>query len=160
MNKTRIEQLTQVSTLSRLAYLRQQISKMEAQIEAIMPDAIAEAFEVLQSGSSPNGNKVVYEGKEAKIVLVLKKRTELKDRVVMRLDEDMKAEVMRLSKLNESELKAISEKVLKLKNQIELLERKRDEKLTSTYLIKLKKHYKIAYDSAAYLVPSLSIFVK
>jgi len=158
MNKARIQQLTQVSTLGRIAYLRQQIAHMESQIEAIMPDAIAEAFEVLKTKSSDS--RVVYEGSEGKVVLVLKKRIEFKDRVVMRLDEDMKAEVIRLSKLNQTDLNAISDKVLKLKNQIELLEKKRDGLLTSNYLLRLKKHYKIACDSAAYLVPSLSVYVK
>ncbi|MDB9513905.1 hypothetical protein PN499_22145 [Kamptonema animale CS-326] len=160
MNKTKTQPLAQVSTLGRIAHLKQQIAKMEANIEALMPDAIAEAFQVLQSGSSPNGKKVVYEGKEAKIVLVLKKRTDLKDRVVMRLDEDIKAEVMRLSKLNQADLKAINDKVSRLKSQIESLEKERDIKLTSSYLLRLKKHYKIAYEQAAYLVPSLSTFLK
>ena len=86
--------------LKRLAEIRKQIESLKAEAEAIEPDAILEAFEILESNQSPNGKSLVHTDKNAKIVLVLRNRYDDKNRFVVRLDEDINREYEKLCRSN------------------------------------------------------------
>ena len=86
--------------LKKLAEIRKQIESLKAEAEAIEPDAILEAFEILESNQSPNGKSLVHTDKNAKIVLVLRNRYDDKNRFVVRLDEDINREYEKLCRSN------------------------------------------------------------
>ena len=146
--------------LKRLAEIRQQIEKLKGEIESIEPDAIIEAFEILESKLSPNGKSLVHNDKNAKITLVLRTRYDDKNTSVVRLDEDIDREYEKLCRSNETALNNNKAYIEELQEMIEAAEQKQKALLTSAYLERLRKQRAIALNNTEHKVPSLSVYLK
>ncbi|MEG3899015.1 MULTISPECIES: hypothetical protein [unclassified Microcoleus] len=146
--------------LKRLAEIRKQIEFLKTEVQAIEPDAIIEAFEILESKLSPNGKSLVHNDKNAKITLVLRTRYDDKNTSVVRLDEDIDREYEKLCRSNKTALKNNKAYIEELQEMIEAAEKKQKALLTSAYLERLWKQRAIALNNTEHKVPSLSVYLK
>jgi len=120
--------MTQHKSLDLLLSLRNTAIEVQREIEAIMPDAIAEALKLAETSK----NKVVYHNKEGRIVLVLKKRfsTNKEDTKLARLDEDIHRITGELANKNSEQIADIEFQIANHRDAIEELE-KQQAKLLS-----------------------------
>ncbi|MEG3981859.1 hypothetical protein QUA08_13895 [Microcoleus sp. T3B2] len=146
--------------LKRLAEIRKQIESLKAEADAIEPDAILEAFEILESNQSPNGKSLVHSDKNAKIVLVLRNRYDDKNTSVVRLDEDIDREYEKLCRSNATAIETNQAYIQELQEMIAVAETKQETFLTSVYLEKLRKQRAIALKKTEHKVPSLAVYLK
>lgn len=149
--------MTQHKSLDLLLTLRNTVIKTQYEIEAVMPDAIAEALKLAETSK----NKVVYHNKEGRIVLVLKKRfsTNKEDTTLARLDEDIQRITGELANKHSEEIADIEFQIVELREQIENLEKQRDKLLSDRRIITLKKQYHEHWESTLSLDPNLSVFL-
>lgn len=146
--------------LKKLAEIRKQIESLKAEAEAIEPDAILEAFEILESNQSPNGKSLVHTDKNAKIVLVLRNRYDDKNRFVVRLDEDINREYEKLCRSNATAIENNKAYIQELQEMIAVAETKQEVFLVSVYLETLRKQRLIALKKTEHKVPSLAVYLK
>ena len=146
--------------LKRLAEIRKQIESLKAEVEAIEPDAILEAFEILESNQSPNGKSLVFSDTNAKIVLVLRNRYDDKNTSVVRLDEDIDREYDKLCRSNATAIEKNQAYIQELQEMIEVAEQKHQTFLVSVYLETLRKQRAIALKKTEHKVPSLAVYLK
>lgn len=150
------------SKLEKLIQLRKQINQMEGLIKELMPDAINEALDILNSDSSLNGKNIVYANKQlGKINIQFRKQyPSPKDNVTLeRLDADITGEEAKLFKTHQSELSKLDEKLEQLNEEIEVIEKQQEELLTNPRLIKLKARFKTERENGMELIPSLSVYL-
>ncbi|MBD2629676.1 hypothetical protein [Trichormus variabilis] len=149
--------MTEHKSLDLLLSLRNSVNKISAEIEEVMPDAIAEALKLAETSK----NKVVYHNKDGRIVLVLKKRfsTSKEDTTLARLDEDIQRITGELANKHSGEIADIESEIENLRDAIEQLEKKRDKLLCDRRIAKLKKQYNQRRESTLYLDPNLSVFL-
>lgn len=149
--------MTQHKSLDLLLTLRNTVIKTQYEIEAVMPDAIAEALKLAETSK----NKVVYHNKEGRIVLVLKKKfaTNKEDTTLARLDEDIQRITGELANKHSEEIADIEFQIVELREQIENLEKQRDKLLSDRRIITLKKQYHEHRESTLSLDPNLSVFL-
>lgn len=142
--------------LEKLAQLRSQIHSLQKEAEVIMPDAIAEAI------NTEAKNRVVYQDCNTRIVLCFRKRylSSEEDTTLSRLDDDILNATAQLAKKHVAEIEQIESQIESMRNAIAALESKRDKLLSSPYTNKLKLAYQKHREETAYLVPSLSVFLK
>ncbi len=146
--------------LKRLAEIRKQIESLKAEVEAIEPDAILEAFNILESNQSPNGKSLVFSDTNAKIVLVLRNRYDDKNTSVVRLDEDIDREYDKLCRSNATAIEKNQAYIQELQEMIEVAEQKHQTFLVSVYLETLRKQRAIALKKTEHKVPSLAVYLK
>ena len=146
--------------LKRLAEIRKQIEALKAEVEAIEPDAILEAFEILESKLSPNGKSLVHNDKNAKITLVLRTRYDDKNSSVVRLDEDIDREYEKLCRFNQTQIENNTAYIAELQQMIDEAEQKQKALLSSTYLEQLRKQRAIALNKTEHKIASLSVYLK
>ena len=146
--------------LKRLAEIRKQIESLKAEVESIEPDAILEAFEILESNQSPNGKSLVHSDKNAKIVLVLRNRYDDKNISVVRLDEDIDREYEKLCRSNATAIENNQAYIQELQEMIAVAETKQEMFLSSVYLETLRKQRLIALKKTEHKVLSLAVYLK
>lgn len=146
--------------LKRLAEIRKQIESLKAEAESIEPDAILEAFEILESNEAINGKSLVHSDKNAKIVLVLRTRYDDKNTSVMRLDEDINREYEKLCRANATVIENNKAYILELQEMIAIAEAKQETFLSSPYLEALRKQRANALKKTEHKVPSLAVYLK
>ena len=146
--------------LKRLAEIRKQIESLKAEVESIEPDAILEAFEILESNQSPNGKSLVHSDKNTKIVLVLRNRYDDKNISVVRLDEDIDREYEKLCRSNATAIENNQAYIQELQEMIAAAETKQEAFLVSVYLETLRKQRSIALKKTKHKVPSLAVYLK
>jgi predicted RNase H-like nuclease (RuvC/YqgF family) len=143
--------------LDLLLSLRNSANKIQAEIEAVMPDAIAEAIKLAETAK----NRVVYHNKDGRIVLVLKKRfsTNKEDTTLARLDEDIQRITGELAKQNFDKIAELESQIWELQQQIENLEQQRNKLLCDRRITQLKQQYHEYRESTMSLDPGLSVFL-
>ena len=150
------------SKLEQLISLRHKINELEHLVKELMPDAINEALDIMNSNSSLNGKNIVYANKQlGKINIQFPKQyPSPKDNITLeRLDADINAEQAKLSKTHKSELSKLEEKLEELNEEIEVIEKQQEELLTNKRLIKLKARFKTERENGMELIPSLSVYL-
>lgn len=149
--------MTQHKSLDLLLTLRNTVIKTQYEIEAVMPDAIAEALKLAETSK----NKVVYHNKEGRIVLVFRKKfvTPKEDTTLARLDEDIQRITGELANKHSEQIADIESQIEELREQIENLEKQRDKLLSDRRIITLKKQYHEHRESTLSLDPNLSVFL-
>ena len=143
-----------------MAEIRKQIESLKSEAEAIEPDAILEAFQILESNQSPNGKSLVFSNTDAKIVLVLRNRYDDKNTSVIRLDEDIDREYEKLCRSNATAIETNQSYIQELREMIEVAEAKHQTFLVSVYLETLRKQRSIALKKTEHKVPSLAVYLK
>ncbi len=150
------------SKLEQLISLRQKINELEMLVKELMPLAIDEALDILNSDSSLNGKNIVYANKQlGKINIQFRKQyPSPKDNITLeRLNEDINAEQKSLTVKHKSELSELDKKLEQLNEEIELIEKQQEELLTNQRLIKLKVRFKTERENGMELIPSLSVYL-
>ncbi|WP_293134756.1 hypothetical protein [Microcoleus sp. bin38.metabat.b11b12b14.051] len=144
--------------LQRLAEIRKQIDLLKLEAEAIEPDAIVEAFEVL---ASEKANKnIVFADLNAKIVIQFRTKVDTKHLTVKRLSEDIDRETEKLIRSNSREIAGIADYIAELSQLIQEAEAKQKELSCSPYLQNLQKQKQIAIRATEHKVASLAVYVK
>ena len=131
--------------LKRLAEIRKQIESLKTEVQAIEPDAILEAFEILESKLSPNGKSLVHNDKNSSVV---------------RLDEDIDREYEKLCRFNQTQIENNTAYIAELQQMIDEAEQKQKALLSSTYLEQLRKQRAIALNKTEHKIASLSVYLK
>jgi len=146
--------------LKRLAELRKKIDCLKLEASAIEPDAILEAFEILESETSVNGKSVVFSDTNAKIVLVFRSHYDDEIPTIKRLDEDIDREYEKLCQSNAFVIENNRAYIQELQEMIDVAKTKQKTFLVSPYLEQLRKQRAIALQKTEHKVPSLAIYVK
>jgi hypothetical protein len=143
--------------LDLLLTLRNTVIKTQQEIEAIMPDAIAEALKLAKIAK----NKVIYHNKDGRIVLVLKKKfaTNKEDTKLARLDEDIQRITGELANKHSEQIADIEFQIANHRDAIEELEKQQARLLSDRRIITLKKQYHEHRESTLSLDPGLSVFL-
>ncbi|WP_174763140.1 hypothetical protein [Anabaena sp. UHCC 0187] len=143
--------------LDLLLSLRNTVIKTQHEIEAIMPDAIAEALKLVETAK----NRVVYHNKDGRIVLVLKKKfaTTKEDTKLARLDEDIQRITGELANKHSGEIADIESQIANHRDAIEELEKQQARLLSDRRISTLKKQYHEHRESTMSLDPNLSVFL-
>jgi hypothetical protein len=143
--------------LKRLAEIRNQIERLKVEAEAIEPDAILEAFEIIESNKSRKN--VVYNDDNAKIVIQLRTRYDDQNVSVVRLDEDISREYDKLCRSNAILIENSQAYINDLKEMLGEAETKHEALLSSPYLEILEKQRAIALNKTEHKVPRLAVYV-
>jgi len=143
--------------LQRLAEIRNKIESLKSEAEAIEPDAIIEAFEVLESKKSRKN--IVYNDDNAKIVIQLRNRYDDKNLSVVRLDEDINREYDKVCRSNATAIENSESYINDIKEMLADAETKHEALLTSPYLETLRKQRAIAIKKTEHKVPGLAVYV-
>jgi hypothetical protein len=143
--------------LKRLAKIRNQIERLKVESEAIEPDAILEAFEIIESNKSRKN--VVYNDDNAKIVIQLRTRYDDQNVSVVRLDEDISREYDKLCRSNAIPIENSQAYINDLKEMLAEAETKHEAILSSPYLETLEKQRAIALNKTEHKVPGLAVYV-
>jgi ribosomal 50S subunit-associated protein YjgA (DUF615 family) len=141
------------SKLEQLITLRKRLAEIEELIDEIMPSAIDEALDKI--ANSNNQNNIVYGNKtQGKIVVNFRKQyPSIRDNVTLqRLDEDIKAETLKIEKSNQSQLSELTEQIANLTKEIEQLK-------NSPRLGKLKARFLEEREKGVELLPLLSVYL-
>jgi hypothetical protein len=103
-----------MKNLEKLLELRNNISKLQFEIEGLMPEAVGEAIEVLGTRENTK-NKTVYQNNNSKIVLVFKKQYETPqtDLKLNRLESDIRTATAKLSQNKANDLARIESEIEK-----------------------------------------------
>ena len=103
-----------MKNLEKLLELRNNISKLQFEIEGLMPEAVGEAIEVLGTHENTK-NKTVYQNNNSKIVLVFKKQYETPqtDLKLNRLESDIRTATAKLSQNKANDLARIESEIEK-----------------------------------------------
>lgn len=146
--------------LKKLVDLRIVQSKLQQEIEMLMPDAICEALKIVDECTV--NNRTVYQDSHNRIVLVMRKKlcNHEDDATLARLDADIQAATAQLAQKYAVELEQIDAEIEQLKEAIASLENQREKLLSSRYISSLKKQYKNQLEKTAYFSPNLSVFIK
>lgn len=145
--------------LKKLAEIRKQIDVLKAHAESIEPDAILEAFHVMESGSI-NGKNTVFSDENGKIVIQFRTKFDTNDISVKRLEEDILRVGTEQARSNAAEIAKSQEYIAELKELIAEAETKQKQLLTSPYLENLKKQKAIALKATEHKVAALAVYVK
>jgi hypothetical protein len=149
-----------MQNLEKLLELRNTISKLQFEIEGLMPSAIAEAIDVLGSREGDT-KQVVYKSETGKIVLVFKKQypTPQNDLKLNRIDCDLKGAIAKICQDNADELARVEAEIQSHKQAIAALESKREKLMSNRYISRLKNEYKKYREESMSLNPTLSVFL-
>ncbi|MEG4396576.1 hypothetical protein [Microcoleus sp. BROC3] len=143
--------------LKKIAEIRNQIERLKVEADAIEPDAILEAFEIIESEKSRKN--VVYNDDNAKIVIQLRTRYDDKNLTVTRLDEDINREYDKLCRANATAIENSESYINDIKEMLAEAETKHEALLTSPYLETLRKQRTIAIKKTEHKVPGLAVYV-
>ena len=144
--------------LQRLAEIRKQIDLLKTEADAIEPDAMVEAFEVL--GSDKANKNIVFADSNAKIVVQFRTKVDTKHSTVQRLSEDIDRETEKLIRSNSHEIAGISDYITELSQLIEEAKAKQKELSCSSYLQNLQKQKAIALKATEHKIAGLAVYVK
>lgn len=149
-----------MKNLEKLLELRNNISKLQFEIEGLMPEAVGEAIEVLGTRENTK-NKTVYQNNNSKIVLVFKKQYETPqtDLKLNRLESDIRTATAKLSQNKANDLARIESEIEKHQQAIAELELERNRVMFTPYLSRLKKEYELRRQETMTLKPTLSVFL-
>ena len=149
-----------MKNLEKLLELRNNISKLQFEIEGLMPEAVSEAIEVLGTRENTK-NKTVYQNNNSKIVLVFKKQYETPqtDLKLNRLESDIRTATAKLSQNKANDLARIESEIEKHQQAIAELELERNRVMFTSYLSRLKKEYELRRQETMTLKPTLSVFL-
>ncbi|MDK2407768.1 hypothetical protein QHH11_02560 [Aphanizomenon sp. PH219] len=149
-----------MKNLEKLLELRNNISKLQFEIEGLMPEAVGEAIEVLGTRENTK-NKTVYQNNNSKIVLVFKKQYETPqtDLKLNRLESDIRTATAKLSQNKANDLARIESEIEKHQQAIAELELERNRVMFTSYLSRLKKEYELRRQETMTLKPTLSVFL-
>ncbi|MBO1063340.1 MULTISPECIES: hypothetical protein [Nostocales] len=149
-----------MKNLEKLLELRNNISKLQFEIEGLMPEAVGEAIEVLGTCENTK-NKTVYQNNNSKIVLVFKKQYETPqtDLKLNRLESDIRTATAKLSQNKANDLARIESEIEKHQQAIAELELERNRVMFTSYLSRLKKEYELRRQETMTLKPTLSVFL-
>lgn len=149
-----------MKNLEKLLELRNNIAKLQFEIEGLMPEAVGEAIEVLGTRENTN-NKTVYQNNNSKIVLVFKKQyqTPQTDLKLNRLESDIRTATAKLSQNKANDLARIESEIEKHQQAIAELELERNRVMFTPYLSRLKKEYELRRQETMTLKPTLSVFL-
>lgn len=145
--------------LRKLINLKNLKESIENQYQQLLPLAVNDALDIYNGGSL-NGKNLIYACQSGKIVLkFVKKYPNIKENKILdRIDSDIKAELKKLSKENQEQLEQIDSEIESLNAKMAELEEKRESLINSTRLIKLKSRYKSERENGLYFEPQLSVF--
>ncbi|MEG3908675.1 MULTISPECIES: hypothetical protein [unclassified Microcoleus] len=143
--------------LQRIAEIRNQIERLKVEADAIEPDAILEAFEIIESKKSRKN--VVYNDENAKIIIQLRTRYDDKNLTVTRLDEDINREYEKLCRSNATAIETSQAYINDLQEMLTEAETKHEALLASVYLETLRKQRAVALNKTEHKVPSLAVYV-
>ncbi|MBW4680619.1 MAG: hypothetical protein KME19_10940 [Microcoleus vaginatus WJT46-NPBG5] len=152
-----IQQQQQFQALKKLSIYRKQMEKWHSKAEEIMPEAISEALDICSNPSK--SNKTVFRDAETKIVLVFRRQFSATPKLE-RINQAILNETQRLAEKNAEQLSELNSKIAKLREEIDTLEAKRDNLLSSRYLSRLRKELKVANEESVCFTPSLSVFLE
>lgn len=149
-----------MKNLEKLLELRNNISKLQFEIEGLMPEAVGEAIEVLGTRENTK-NKTVYQNNNSKIVLVFKKQYETPqtDLKLNRLESDIRTATAKLSQNKANDLARIESEIEKHQQAIAELELEQNRVMFTPYLSRLKKEYELRRQETMTLKPTLSVFL-
>ena len=149
-----------MKNLEKLLELRNNISKLQFEIEGLMPEAVGEAMEVLGTRENTK-NKTVYQNNNSKIVLVFKKQYETPqtDLKLNRLESDIRTATAKLSQNKANDLARIESEIEKHQQAIAELELEHNRVMFTPYLSRLKKEYELRRQETMTLKPTLSVFL-
>lgn len=153
----KIETEIKTENLRELARIRAEIARLQEKAEAIEPDAVIEALEIMTNPDKKN--QVVFSDPNAKIVLQYRKRTDTTPEIE-RLSEDIDREVQRLSKETLEQRQKLADYIAELQGLINEAQTQSNDLLNSPYLAKLRKQLSIARENAQYQIASLAVHVK
>lgn len=150
-----------METLQKLIHLRNEVAKLQYEIEQIMPLAIAEALNIYAQTKTERTNKIIFQNQFGKIGLVFKTRylTTKEDATLARIDETILNIQGTLAQKYSTQIEGINTQIEQLQNQITLLTEKQDQLLTNKQIIKLKHQFTIRREASAYLDPNLNVFL-
>ncbi|MBD2039240.1 hypothetical protein [Microcoleus sp. FACHB-672] len=152
-----IQQRQQFQALKKLSLYRRQMDRWHSKAEEIMPEAICEALDICSNPSK--SNKVVFRDADSRIVLVFRRQFSETPKLE-RIKQDILVETQRLAEENAEQISELNSTIAKLKEEIESLEAKRDNLLSSRYLSRLRRELKIANEESILFTPSLSVFLE
>jgi multidrug efflux pump subunit AcrA (membrane-fusion protein) len=149
-----------MKNLEKLLELRNNISKLQFEIEGLMPEAVGEAIEVLGTCENTK-NKTVYQNNNSKIVLVFKKQYETPqtDLKLNRLESDIRTATAKLSQNKANDLARIESEIEKHQQAIAELELEQNRVMFTPYLSRLKKEYELRRQETMTLKSTLSVFL-
>ena len=152
-----IQQRQQFPALKKLSLYRRQMDRWHSKAEEIMPEAICEALDIYSTPSK--SNKVVFRDAKSRIVLVFRRQFSETPKLE-RIKQDILVETQRLAEENAAQISELNSTIAKLKEEIETLEAKRDNLLSSRYLSRLRRELKIANEESIVFTPNLSVFLE
>lgn len=151
-----------MGNLQKVIYIKNKIKEHELLLNSIMPDAILEALDLLNSEDSNLNNQVIFRCKLGKIVLVNRKRfVPLKESSALsRIDELIKFHQTMLAGSHREELLKINAEIEALEAKIKKLKIEQDKLLSNSSITNLKTEFIKVQEAESYIEPTLSIYLK
>jgi hypothetical protein len=143
--------------LKRIAEIRNLMEALKAEAEAIEPDAIIEAFEVIAAQKAKK--QIVYNDPNAKIVIQFRNQYDEKILSITRLDEDIAREYNNLCQSNAESIEACQALINELQQKVAEAETKLETFLTSQHLENLRKQRATELKNTEHKVPKLAVYV-
>ena len=143
--------------LKRIAEIRNLMEALKAEAEAIEPDAIIEAFEVIEAQKAKK--QIVYNDANAKIVIQFRNQYDEKILSITRLDEDIAREYDNLCQSNAELIASCQALISELQEKLTEAETKLETFLTSQHLENLRKQRAIELKNTEHKVPKLAVYV-
>jgi hypothetical protein len=130
---------------------------LKAEAEAIEPDAVIEAFEVIAAQKAKK--QIVYNDPNAKIVIQFRNQYDEKILSITRLDEDIAREYNNLCQSNAESIEACQALINELQQKVAEAETKLETFLTSQHLENLRKQRATELKNTEHKVPKLAVYV-
>jgi hypothetical protein len=143
--------------LKRIAEIRNLMEALKAEAEAIEPDAIIEAFEVIAAQKAKK--QIVYNDTNAKIVIQFRNQYDEKILSITRLNEDIAREYDNLCQSNAESIEACQAVINELQQKVAEAEAKLETFLTSQHLENLRKQRALDLKNTEHKVPKLAVYV-
>ena len=142
--------------------LKASLNELKSQLEAAEAEALNEALCILQYNQNHGLNSTVYSDKMVRVSLSFRQRygTAKDSPELARLEEEIRAEEVRLLKLNREKVARLDTQIEELESQIQAIQDKREKLLDSERLANLKARYQKAIQDSAYTVPGLVVHFK
>ncbi|MEG4496688.1 hypothetical protein QUB05_04760 [Microcoleus sp. F10-C6] len=150
--------LVQNPYLKRIAEIRNQIAILQAEAEAIEPDALIEGFDVLEQKQSKK--QIVHNDENAKIIIQFRSQYDDKITTIVRLDEDIAREYDNLCRSNATAIEHCKALIAELQGKLEEAETKLETFLSSPHLENLKRQRAIELKNTENKVAKLAVYVK
>jgi hypothetical protein len=143
--------------LKRIAEIRHLMEALKAEAEAIEPDAVIEAFEVIAAQKAKK--QIVYNDPNAKIVIQFRNQYDEKILSITRLDEDIAREYDNLCQSNAESIESCKAIISQLQEKLTEAETNLETFLTSQHLENLRKQRATELKNTEHKVPKLAVYV-